>query len=263
MIDRPMSAVLTIEQLAAQSGMTVRNIRAHQARGLLDPPEVRLRVGYYGPEHVERLNLIRRLQEDGFNLAGIKRLLDDDPEPAQRLDRFRRALTKPPHTERPEILSLSELGARFRLSPEEAARVMARAQRLGVLVPAGEGAFQAPSPTLLAVAERVVARGISLDSALAVFEAIERHCDVVSEAFVGVFLDEVWQPFQKAGMPEDRWREIEASIEQLRPLATEALVAIFGQRMAAQIDSAFGELGRLGQRTPGAAAGSPDRSSLI
>jgi DNA-binding transcriptional MerR regulator len=81
MIDRPMSAVLTIEQLAAQSGMTVRNIRAHQARGLLDPPEVRLRVGYYGPEHVERLNLIRRLQEDGFNLAGIKRLLDDDPEP--------------------------------------------------------------------------------------------------------------------------------------------------------------------------------------
>ena len=36
---------LTIEQLAAQSGMSVRNIRAHQARGLLAPPEVRLRVG--------------------------------------------------------------------------------------------------------------------------------------------------------------------------------------------------------------------------
>jgi MerR HTH family regulatory protein len=30
---------LTIEQLAAESGMSVRNIRAHQARGLLDPPE--------------------------------------------------------------------------------------------------------------------------------------------------------------------------------------------------------------------------------
>ena len=46
------AASLTIEQLAAQTGMTVRNIRAHQARGLLAPPEVRLRVGYYGPEHV-------------------------------------------------------------------------------------------------------------------------------------------------------------------------------------------------------------------
>jgi DNA-binding transcriptional MerR regulator len=242
--DRAVSANLTIEELAAQSGMTVRNIRAHQARGLLDPPEVRLRVGYYGPEHVERLRLIRRLQDEGFNLAGIQRLLDDDPEPAQRLDRFRRALTGPPHTERPEVLSLTELGARFRLSPEEASRVMARAQRLGILVAVGEDTFQAPSPTLLSVAERVVARGISLDSALAVFEAIERHCDAVSEAFVRVFLDEVWTPFQAAGLPAERWQEIEASIEQLRPLATEALVAIFGQRMAAQIDSAFGQLGQ-------------------
>jgi DNA-binding transcriptional MerR regulator len=242
-----MSATLTIEQLAAESGMTVRNIRAHQARGLLDPPEVRLRVGYYGAEHVERLELIRRLQEEGFNLAGIKRLLDDDPQPAQRLDRFRRALTAPPHAERPEMLSLAELGARFRLSPEEASRVMARAQRLGILVPAGDGAYEVPSPALLAVAERVVSRGISLDSALAVFEAIERNCDAVSEAFVRVFLDEVWEPFQKAGMPEERWSEMEVSIEQLRPLATEALLAIFGQRMAAQIDSAFGQLG---QRAP-------------
>jgi DNA-binding transcriptional MerR regulator len=247
-----MPAALTIEQLAAESGMTVRNIRAHQARGLLDPPEVRLRVGYYGSEHVQRLKLIRRLQEEGFNLGGIKRLLDDDPEPAQRLDRFRRALTEPPHTERPEMLSLSELGARFRLSPEEASRVMARAQRLGILVPAGDGAYEVPSPILLAVAERVVSRGISLDSALAVFEAIERNCDAVSEAFVRVFLDEVWEPFQKAGMPEERWNEMEISIEQLRPLATEALLAIFGQRMAAQIDSAFGQLG---QRTPGSLTG--------
>ena len=68
---------LTIEQLAAQSGMSVRNIRAHQARGLLAPPEVRLRVGYYGPEHVAQLRLIRELQDEGFNLGGIKRLLED------------------------------------------------------------------------------------------------------------------------------------------------------------------------------------------
>ncbi len=68
---------LTIEQLAAQTGMSVRNIRAHQARGLLAAPEVRLRVGYYGPEHVARLKLIRELQDEGFNLASIKHLLDD------------------------------------------------------------------------------------------------------------------------------------------------------------------------------------------
>src|ERR1700684_2832358 len=91
--DRRMAAELTIEQLAAQSGMSVRNIRAHQARGLLSPPEVRRRVGYYGDEHVAQLSLIRELQEDGFNLAGIKRLLADQQGTEERLARFRRPPT--------------------------------------------------------------------------------------------------------------------------------------------------------------------------
>jgi DNA-binding transcriptional MerR regulator len=232
-------ATLTIEQLAAETGMSVRNIRAHQARGLLAPPEVRLRVGYYGPEHVERLELIRDLQEQGFNLAGIKRLLDDTDGAGERLARFRRALTESPLVEQPQILTLSELASRFRVAPEEASRVMERAQRLGVLVDVGEGRFEAPSPALMAVAERVVARGVSLEGALAVFEVIELHCDAVSRTFVRLFFDEVWAPFVAAGMPPEDWGDMEETIDRLRPLATEALLAIFGQRMSAQIDSAF------------------------
>src|SRR5579884_2946882 len=84
---------LTIEQLAAETGMSVRNIRSHQARGLLAPPEVRMRVGYYGPEHVAQLRLIRELQQDGFNLNGIKRLLEDSEGTAERLLAFKRALS--------------------------------------------------------------------------------------------------------------------------------------------------------------------------
>ncbi len=235
-----MPADLTIEQLAAQTGMTVRNIRAHQARGLLDPPEVRLRVGYYGPEHVAQLQLIQDLQNDGFNLAGIKRLLDDDQPTAQRLTRFRQALNETAET--PQTLTVAELGRRFRVSVEEAPRVLARAETLGVLVTAGEGRYEVPSPSLLAVAEQVVARGVSLNEALTVFKQVELHCDAVSAAFVTLFMREVWEPFQAAGMPTDRWAEIDATIERLRPLATEALVAIFGQRMSAQIDAAFGQL---------------------
>src|SRR6516162_10006480 len=93
---------LTIEQLAAESGMSVRNIRAHQARGLLAPPEVRMRVGYYGPEHLAQLRLIRDLQHDGFNLGGIKRLLEDTHGTAERLLHFKAALSAPPAAERPE-----------------------------------------------------------------------------------------------------------------------------------------------------------------
>jgi DNA-binding transcriptional MerR regulator len=239
-----MPADLTIEQLAAQTGMTVRNIRAHQARGLLAPPEVRLRVGYYGPEHVAQLKLIRDLQDDGFNLAGIKRLLDDTNGTAERLQLFREALQSAPDAERPQTLTIAELGRRFRVQPEDAPRVLARAERLGVLVPAGEGRYEVPSPSLLSVAERVVERGISLDDALGVFEQVEYHCDAVSRAFVTLFMTEVWEPFERAGMPVERWAEIDEAIASLRPLATEALQAIFGQRMSTQIEAAFGELTR-------------------
>src|SRR5919107_3143835 len=67
---------LTIDELAQRTGMTVRNIRAHQSRGLLPPPAVRGRTGYYGEEHVDRIELIREMQGQGFNLEAIRRLVD-------------------------------------------------------------------------------------------------------------------------------------------------------------------------------------------
>ncbi len=232
---------LTIEQLAAETGMSVRNIRSHQARGLLAPPEVRLRVGYYGPEHVAQLRLIRDLQAEGFNLGGIKRLLDDSQGTAERLMHFKQSLTEP-HQERAETLTLAELDKRFRVSAHDAPRVLARAQKLGLLVAAGGGSYEVPSPSLLAVAEEVVSRGISLDAALTVFEELERNCDAVAGAFVRLFVEQVWRPFQRADMPSERWPEIDEAIERLRPLASEALMAIFQRRMKSQIEAAFGEM---------------------
>ena len=73
------STQLTIDQLAQRTRLTVRNIRAYQSRGLVPPPELRGRTGYYGEEHIARIKLIRELQSEGFNLAG-------DPAP----DRGRR-----------------------------------------------------------------------------------------------------------------------------------------------------------------------------
>jgi DNA-binding transcriptional MerR regulator len=235
---------LTIEQLAAESGMSVRNIRAHQARGLLNPPEVRARVGYYGPEHLEQLRVIRDLQEDGFNLGAIKRLLDDTQGTAERLQRFGRALSAVATPERGQILTLEELGRRFRVSAQDAPEVLAEAERLGVLVPIGHGRYRVPSPSLLAIAEEVVGRGISLRSALAVLEDIDRHCDSVSRSFVELFVHEIWKPFAQADMPAERWPEIEHAVERLGPVASEALMAIFQRRLGAQLEGAFEEITR-------------------
>lgn len=232
---------LTIEQLAAESGMTVRNIRSHQARGLLAPPEVRIRVGYYGPDHLAQLRMIRDLQEQGFNLGGIKRLLDDADGTAQRLLRFKAALT---HLgdEASEQLTTAQLGRRFRVSSERAAEILARAERLGLLVPARAGVYDVPSPSLLRVAEEVVARGVPLEALLDVFEQLEQHCDAVAGAFVGLFMEQVWRPFQAAGMPAERWGELDEALQRLLPLATEALTSIFARRMRNQVETASGEI---------------------
>ncbi|MDX6200776.1 MAG: hypothetical protein QOJ83_276 [Frankiales bacterium] len=65
----------TIGELSDRVGMTVRNIRAYQARGLLPPPVVDGRVGYYTRTHRDRLTMIRRLRAEGFNLVAISALL--------------------------------------------------------------------------------------------------------------------------------------------------------------------------------------------
>jgi DNA-binding transcriptional MerR regulator len=71
-----MSDDLTISQLATTVGMTARNIRAHQSRGLLHSPRIQGRTARYGSDHVARLELIASLQREGFTLAAIKRLID-------------------------------------------------------------------------------------------------------------------------------------------------------------------------------------------
>lgn len=231
---------LTVEQLAYETGMSVRNIRNHQSRGLLPPPEVRARVGYYGPEHVRRLRLIQEMQAAGFKLTAIKRLIGEHGEDADRFIGLRRAVTAPFEHESPEVLTGEELIERFG-GLEENGRALEKAQRLGVLVPLGEGQFEAPSPALLRAAEELTARGVALDTAVAVVEKAKRSSESTARAFVKLFLDEVWKPFDQAGRPDDRWPEVTESIERLRPLASEAMLALFKQAMAAEVEDAFGK----------------------
>src|SRR3954447_26279462 len=85
-------AALTIDELARRTGMTVRNLRAHQSRGLLPPPDVRGRTGYYGAEHLARVELIRELLAEGFNLEAIRKLLTSAGGSSDEVLRFTRAI---------------------------------------------------------------------------------------------------------------------------------------------------------------------------
>jgi len=230
---------LTIEQLAHESGMSVRNIRNHQTRGLLPPPEVRARTGYYGRRHVERLHLIQQMQAEGIKLSGIERLLGGEGEWADRFTALRHAITVPFAVEPAEIITLAELEERFG-QPERTGKALERAQKLGVLVPLGDDSYEVPSPSLLRAAEEAVQRGIPLPAALSVIEKVRRNAESAASAFVRLFMDELWKPFEGEDQTDEHWQETTEAIERLRPLSVEVLVALFRQALTAETEKAFG-----------------------
>jgi DNA-binding transcriptional MerR regulator len=235
----PTEQRLTIDQLAQAAGLTVRNVRNYQSRGLIPPPEVQGRIGYYGAEHLTGLQLIREMQAQGFNLAAIAHLLERARGAGEHVLGFTRSLMAPFESETPEIVERDDLVRR--LGGEVDPKLIAKAERLRLVIPIAEDCFEAPSPTLLAAGERLVALGVPLDAALDAMDRVRRHTERIAEAFVRIFLDFIWKPFDDAGRPESDWPAVQAALDQLRPLASEALTAVFEHTMTGAVEVAFGK----------------------
>jgi DNA-binding transcriptional MerR regulator len=228
----------TIDELARVSGMTVRNIRSHATRGLLPPPEVRARTGYYGPEHLARLKLIQELQANGYNLASIKHLLSRTQSgSAEDVLGFARALLAPFEKEQPEVIEEAELEQRYGALDDKA---RTRALKMGLVVPLGEGRYEVPSPTLLHAGDMLVDLGVPLERALSVLDSISKSTDNIATEFVKLFMERVWKPFADSGRPDEQLPEVREALDRLRPLATEVVVALFHQRMTRKVERAFG-----------------------
>jgi DNA-binding transcriptional MerR regulator len=73
---------MRVEELSGQTGVPVDTIRYYQSKGLLDPPRRQGRVAWYDDGHLERLARIRSLQQRGFTLATIARLLSGELDAA-------------------------------------------------------------------------------------------------------------------------------------------------------------------------------------
>jgi DNA-binding transcriptional MerR regulator len=66
---------LTLAELADAVGMTARNVRAYQTRGLLQPPRRSGRTSVYGDEHVRRLMQVQQARARGASLALLRTLI--------------------------------------------------------------------------------------------------------------------------------------------------------------------------------------------
>ena len=71
----------SIGKLARGAGVTRRTVRYYIELGLLPPPENSGRGAAYGPEHLERLETIKRLQEARLSLDEIRDQLAADASP--------------------------------------------------------------------------------------------------------------------------------------------------------------------------------------
>lgn len=220
--------------------MTVRNIRAHQSRGLLDPPRVVGRTGYYDEEHVDRLMLILELQSEGFNLEAIRQIIRSAGEDSGELLGFTRDVRAPYETEQSEILDEAEIAGPWgetRLGPE----VFRRVQDLGVMRPLGDGRFEVLSPKLFRAGVEMAQLGIPVEVALDALEALKERSTAVAGVFIEVFNREIWEPFDRAGRPREEWPRVRGALQRMRPLATDAFVASFQFAMEEVSERAISE----------------------
>ncbi|MCO5327628.1 MAG: MerR family transcriptional regulator [Solirubrobacterales bacterium] len=216
--------------------MTARNIPRPPVAEPAPPPEVRSRTGYYRTEHVTRIRLIQDMQGQGFNLKSIERLLHlGSAGGAEQTLEIERLLLQPFGTEQPEAVAQEELGETFGDPLDR--KLVAKAERIGALRPIGEGIWEVPSPTLLRASRELVALGIPLEHALAVGESITKHTTAIAREFVRLFVKDVLDPIREGSEPSDKALATAAeALERLRPLASEAVLASFGQVMTAAVE---------------------------
>ncbi len=217
---------MTIGELARRTGMTVRNIRAHQTRGLLPPPEVHGRTGYYNDEHVARIELTREMQAEGLNLEAIRRVLESTEGSSAEIVDFARAVRAPFEDETPEIFEPAEL-AQIWGAKELDAKLIQRGEKLGILRELPDGKIEAISPRLQRAGGALVELGVAPHATLDVADKLRRQADAAARTFVDLFVKEIWEPFDKAGQPEEDWPKVRNALDRMRPLASDAVLAMF------------------------------------
>ena len=129
--------LLKIGELAEASGVPVPTIKHYLREGLLpEPVKTSRNMAYYSPEFVERIRLIKRLQEERYMpLRAIKSVLDEDPERARALVELEdRILERALGRERTRT-SAAEVRERYGVPKE----VLDRLEEIEVLSPNSRG----------------------------------------------------------------------------------------------------------------------------
>ncbi len=231
---------MTIDQLASVSGMTVRTLRSHASRGLLPPPVIDRRVGYYGAVHLARLRFIREMQDAGFSLSSIEQILAGVPDDAgEAMLSVIRGLLAPWKAEPVAVFEAEDLLALLGEAVDD--DQLAVLSELGGAELTADGQITVAAPGLLAAASEAVAAGLPLNGIIDTGRLVMESAQAVAGSFVQLFRDSLWQQFIDDGMPEEDWERIAGVHLRLQPLAVQAFLSAFQRAMTQEVSAALGQ----------------------
>lgn len=185
----------TIDELAREAGTTVRSVRVYHERGVLPPPQVKGRTGFYGADHLNRVRTISRLLERGIKLNGIRELL----EAWDRGDDLGDVLGVPDATSTSAqgptdggTVSAVDLDEQFKEVPNGLARVVA----LGLYQPVDATTYRLADRDLARLLEQLTVLGVSYADSVGELERLRADCDRVARRFADLFHRTVLQDYR-------------------------------------------------------------------
>lgn len=214
---------MTVEQLAERVGMTVRTIRFYAGRGLIPPPLREGRNGFYGPDHLARLELVRELQAHGFTLSAIEGYLERLPASASPADvALQRTLLAPWLSDLPETVArdVLEVRAGRPLSDDDVELLVA----MRVVEPTPDEDVFRVSPAHLSVGVAMIDLGLPLDAAVEAERLFESHAREIARELTDIFRQKVLPHYRASGESAEA---ITAMVERFKPLTVQALVTAY------------------------------------
>jgi DNA-binding transcriptional MerR regulator len=230
---------MTIDDLARLSQTPARTIREYQTMRVLPPPVRQGRIGIYGKQHVERLELIARLQRRGYSLAGIRDLLDawaagSDLTALLGVEPGQAALD-----EVPMRLTRTELTARL---PFLTGHLLEQAGHSGLVLTDGDECL-ARSPALLALVADGAAAGVPPAAMLDLVATLSRELAVLAGLIAGHLANQVLPAVQSGPDPGD-----------LAPLLRRGRLLLLQGAASTLADRLGGALARVADDAPDGAA---------
>ncbi|MGH9111762.1 MAG: MerR family transcriptional regulator [Acidimicrobiales bacterium] len=234
---------MRLDELARRAGVASTTVRLYQNRGLLPGPRLVGRTGYYDETHLARLELIARLQEQGFSLTGIGRLLATWTEGRdladlvgveQQLDGL---LTRRHAVE----LEASELVGQFppgALTPAQVQRAVA----MGLVEAADDGRFRVPDRRFLETGAALIELGVTADVVLDEWAHLVEVTDRIARRFIAVFEDHLLPDNWRRDLDSTRAAELASTLDRLRRAAATVVAAALDTSLAREGSNRLAEL---------------------